>query len=377
MKLLATAADIGATISAIRLAEPLRALQQERPALALRLKSFHECLRSDLAWADVLIVQRGNSRRAWRLVERMQRGGGRVVFEIDDLLTEVPASLLHHRAAQRGRPWLLRGLAAADRVSVSTERLGRALHPPPRAWSVVPNHGWAPSGGWPTAPTQPSHPSGPLRPATLLLASSDHVPVAALAAGLQRLPPARPWRLVAVGPVADDLERAGLRVERHPPRPRADFLRWARSLPDVLAVIPVGATPFDACKSAIKFFDYGLAGVPVVCADRPPYSDVVRDGRTGLLAADTPEGWAGALRRALEDRAATRSRAAAAEACVGRAHALAQTVQSWAGLLDTLAPRAAPAPPPAPLLDAMQAWALRLRRANRERLARRASRGPV
>ncbi len=374
MKLLATAADIGATISAIRLVDPLQALQAQRPALALRLKSFHECLRGDLAWADVLIVQRGNSRRAWRLVQRMQASGGRVVLEIDDLLTAVPAALLHHRAAQQGLPWLARCLTAADRVSVSTARLGRALQPPPRDWCVVPNHGWAPVGGWPAGPFP-----APRRcdRATLLLASSDHVPVAAFVAGLRRLPPTLQWRLVAVGPVADDLARAGVRAQRHAPLPRPAFLQWARALPDVLAVMPVGDTPFDACKSAIKFYDYALAGVPVLCAARPPYSDAVRDGVTGLLAADTPEGWAHAMQQAIEDSQATAWRVAAAQRQADAEHRLGHTVQAWADLLDGLvlqAGRDVPGGGPAAWL---QGWALRLRRANRQRLARRHGREPV
>ncbi|MDP3083138.1 MAG: hypothetical protein Q8N44_05535, partial [Rubrivivax sp.] len=131
MNILALSGDTDATIAQIRLQRPLSALSQ-RTGWPLRLKSFHDCSGADLRWADVLIVQRGASRRAWRWLQRMQRSGGAVVYEIDDLLTQMPAHLEQFAAVQAGRTWLLRCLAAADAVAASAqvlhERLARQGH---------------------------------------------------------------------------------------------------------------------------------------------------------------------------------------------------------------------------------------------------------
>ena len=43
---------------------------------------------------------------------------------------------------------------------------------------------------------------------------------------------------------------------------RAAFLELARGLRNAVAVIPLEASRFAACKSAIKWFDYAEAGIP-------------------------------------------------------------------------------------------------------------------
>jgi hypothetical protein len=319
MKLLAAAGDIGATIARIRLGEPLSALAAA-DGHGLRQRSFHDCDPADLEWADLLIVQRALDRRGWALQQAMRRSGGAVVFEIDDLLTEMPATLLHAQAVQRGLPWLLKSLAAAEVVSVSTARLGEALATHARRWCVVPNCG---SGD--AIPARVTDE----RPVTLLFVSSDRVPVAAAAAALRTLRPSRPFDVIALGPVADDLAREGIEIVRQPALPRDRFAAWLRGLPNPLAVIPIGDTPFDRCKSAIKFYDYALAGVPVLCADRPPYSDAVRDGETALCAADTPEAWAQALQRLIDEPALRARLATAACAQVVATHRLEHSVAAW------------------------------------------------
>ena len=65
MRLLALAGDIDALIADIRLRTPLQALAA-REGWALLFKSFHDCVAADLAAADVVVVQRGCSRRAWQ-----------------------------------------------------------------------------------------------------------------------------------------------------------------------------------------------------------------------------------------------------------------------------------------------------------------------
>ena len=367
MRLLAAAGDIASTIAGIRLVAPLTACA-EAGGHELRQRSFHDCAAADLEWADVLIVQRALSRRAWALQQAMRRSGGVVVHEIDDLLTEMPAHLVQaaHVAAQL--PWLERSLADADVVAVTTARLGQALSSRVKRWVVVPNHG----AGELTAPRLAG-----TAPTSLLFISSDRVPVAAVSAALQRLRAETlpPWQVLAIGPVADDLVAQGVALKHQPLMPRDQFARWLRSLPGAVAVIPVGDTAFDRCKSAIKFFDHALAGVPVVCADRPPYSDAVRNAETGLLVADEPDGWAVALRRLLLDPSLGTGLARAAATEVLAHHRLAHSAAAWCDLLTTLPARRRPATAALPPWQrAVEGVSMALRRANRARLTRRAAR---
>lgn len=415
MKLLAASADAGSVLTSIRIERPLRLGIETRQGWALRLRPIHDCSAADLEWADVLILQRGMTHRALRLISAMHASGGKVIFEIDDLLTEMPQSLIHHAAVQHRLSWLRQCLAAADVVSVSTARLGRSLGVP--RWIEVPNYGdvaplhhasaeppiappLAPPLAPPIAPLIAPPIEPPIEPPTapstdapagalaggqaardslpsFILASSDHVPVAEVAAALRELQ-ARPGRLgpvLAIGPVADNLAQAGVVLRAIAPVPRADFLRLIRHSGPLLALIPLGSTDFDACKSAIKYFDYALARVPSLCARRPPYSDVIEDGVDGLLVEDRAAAWLAAMEAALDDPQRTAGLALAAADKVATRYALSHCVAAWMGLLESLGPRATSSRPAMnPLqrtLDDLGRWASRW---NRQRLALRSAR---
>jgi hypothetical protein len=359
MRVLAAAGDIGATIATIRLVTPLQELAA-RGDHELRLRSFHDTAAHDLEWADVLVLQRATTSRAWQLVERMGASGGAVVHEIDDLLTQMPPQLLQYAAVTRGLPWLRRTLRAADLTTVSTARLGAALAGEVQRWTEVPNY----------ALPQPMLPPRDVAATPILcFASSDRVPVEAVAKTLHR----SDWRVLAVGPVAEDLQRCGVEVELRPLMPRNDFLAMLRGLPNPVGVIPLADTPFDACKSAIKWFDFALAGVPSICVDRPPYSDVIRDGETGWLVADETAAWQHAFARLHCEPAALAVMAQRAAEEVQRLYSLTRTTDAWEHALASIEPKQR-----RPALGLLSRWfddfAIGLRQANRARLARRLQR---
>ncbi len=369
MKLLALAGDIDALIAQIRLRTPLALLAQAR-GWPLQLRSFHDCSRADLAAADVLVVQRGLSQRAWRLQQAMRQRGGAVVYEIDDLLTELPAHISNQPAVQAAQPWLRRCLANADVVSVSTERLGRELSVPQAL--CVPNCAW-PLGDVPL----PAHRPG--QPVSLLFASMERLAAGFIHPALHALQgPA--VQLVAVGPAAQGFIDAGLPVRAQPLLPREEFMHFARALPNPVAVIPLEESRFAACKSAIKWFDYAEAGIPVWCSAVSPYADVVEHGVTGCLVANDEKSWLKALQRAVADADGRQRLAAAARLQVRRHHTLQHMVDAWQRALEAAVQRRAQTPLPAPTWGwrvqeavgaALEGSALRLRRFNRARLAKR------
>ena len=370
MNVLALAGDIDALIAQIRLVTPLSALCQRR-GWSLTLKSFHDCSLQDIRQAQVMVVQRASSARAWRLQQQMQRQGGAVVYDIDDLLTDVAPHISNQAAVRQRVPMLLRCMLGADAVGVSTARLGQELGLTEAV--EVPNFAWAEDGQ--TCP-QPQ----PGKPVTLLFASSDHLATDFIYPALRGL---QGVNLVVVGPPAVGFQRAGLSVEARALMPRAAFVAFARSLPNVLAVIPLEASRFAACKSAVKWFDYAAAGVPTLCSAVSPYADVIQDGVTGGLVPNDAESWRQAIARAALDSGWRIRIAQAAQQQVLVHHGLSSTLQGWETVLalalenSRRRPRAAPG-----LLQGLQdrAWAgfdraaLRLRAFNRARLARRARR---
>jgi hypothetical protein len=371
MRILALAADPGATITQVRLRDPLSGLMAATGG-ELRLWPLHQTPLTALEWCDVLVVQRGMSRRHLGLIEAAASLGRAVVYEIDDLLTEPAPHLQQARALSVGARWVRACLEAADVVTISTARLGELLALAPGHGVVVPNAAYAE----PITERPAQQPSGGV---TLLVAASDRVAGGEAWQALRALTGAagQAARVLAVGPVAEDLAQAGVPCQRLAPMPREVFVRWAASQPSPLAVIPLDASRFSAGKSAVKWFDYAVAGVPTLASDVPPHSDVIHHGRTGWLVGPTCADWQSALAEASGD-ASARARVAAA----ARLHVLAQhhaglTQQAWAETLRIAVARAAVRgsaqthPAMLRMRHLMQSLELGLRRWNRERLARR------
>lgn len=367
MKLLALAGDIDAVIAQIRLVTPLTALCQQQ-GWKLVLKSFHDCSHRDLAQADVLVVQRAASSRVLRLQQRMQSLGGAVVYDIDDLLTDVAAHISNQDAVRRRVQLLRRCMAGADVVAVSTERLGLELGLEQAL--VVPNHAY--SANDLPVPAQQSR-----QPVTLLFASSDRLAADFIYPAVRALHGAR---IVVVGPPATGFQRAGIAVQAQPLMARERFIAFARGLPNAVAVIPLEDSRFAACKSAVKWLDYAAAGIPTLCSAVSPYLEVVDDGVTGALVANDPQAWRTALQQAIDDGDWRRRIATAARAHVVAHHGLQHTVDAWQRAV--LAARRARDAAPRQLAglgatvqgawtSAIDAMSLRLRSLNRARLARR------
>lgn len=370
MRLLALAGDIQAVIAQIRLVTPLAVLCQ-RQGWSLVLKSFHDCTHADLSSADVLVVQRAASSRVLRIQQRMRDQGGAVVFDIDDLLTEVAPHISNQDAVRRRVRDLTRCLAAADIVTVSTPRLGQELgmdRP-----HVVPNCAFpAPEMDLPAPRTG--------EPVTLLFASSDHLATDFIYPALRGL---EGVQVAVVGPPAAAFEREGIAVRAYPLMARERFIALARELPNAVAVIPLESSRFAACKSAVKWFDYAMAGVPTLCSAVSPYLEVVDDGVTGALVANDVQSWRSALSHAVADGAWRKRITVAAQAQVREHHGLQHTVQAWHGAVLAALQAAESRPRSAPGLAkqvqnavalAADRLAQRLRALNRARLARRARR---
>lgn len=368
LKLLATVADVHSTITDIRLRTPLLALAQ-RGGCELRLVAMHDCTSTDLAWADVLVLQRPTTRRAWRLLQQMQASGGQVVVEMDDLLTRIDPQLDTASAVRAGLPWLRRCLAAADGVSVSTAVLGQALADDVKRWQVVPNSAALLFNTLPAAPVG--------APVTLLFAASDHLHGGSALTALRAVQAQHgaAVQVLAIGRAADALAAAGIQARRLPAMPRAEFVAVVRALPHAVAVVPLADTEFNDGKSAIKFFDYAAVGIPVLCSDVTPYREVVQNGVTGALVADNEAAWTAALQLAIASPAWRQRVATTAQLQVAQQHTLDHTVNAWRTLLQSLPQRSSPARSIGPwwglLSERLQ---VALRNANRARLVRRTAR---
>jgi hypothetical protein len=332
LRVLAMAHDPTASISQIRLARPL-GLLVEQGLIELRLRGFHQRRLADGDWADLVVLQRASGPEHLRWLQLWQARGVPVVYEIDDLLIDPAPHLAQHDVLQRAQGGLRALLAAADLITASTAPLAEAL-----AGFGPPVH---------TVPNGSPGYHGPLarhdqqQPISLIVASSDRQQLGALGEALAQLlgptrAPAAPGQAVqlwGVGPVAAALTARGLPLQVLPLLPMERFLPTLAALPNPVGLLPLDGSAFSRCKSAVKFFDYAMAGIPCACADRPPYQAVVQPGLTGWLCADTPQAWLAALRPLVGHADRRREVALAARDDVLAHHSTTQMAQAWLAAL--------------------------------------------
>jgi len=273
------------SLADIRLSQPLERWTI-RTGGHFRILETHRITGDDITWGDVFVIQREVGPFAVKLLELLQAFGKKVVFEIDDLLCDLPHFLRHHiESFERSRPYFEQVLSKSDAVTVTTQRLGAALSAEGGQTFVIPN----------CAETHmseiPMHTQVPTNQISLMVASSDRVLVDFLVPALINVQTRLGVQIIAVGPPADKLLKAGLVVQAHPNMGYHMFKSFVAAQVNCVGLIPLDDSRFSSCKSPIKFFDYALAGVPSICSAVPPYTDVIQDGVNGILSANTTEDW--------------------------------------------------------------------------------------
>ena len=109
-------------------------------------------------------------------------------------------------------------------------------------------------------------------------------------------------------------EQYGRRVERHGTVPWQELGELHRRTWVNLAPLEIDSA-FTACKSALKYFESGLYGVPTVASDMPAFDRDIEDGANGFLCRDT-DAWYGKIKRLLLDNDLRRRMGAEARARV-------------------------------------------------------------
>lgn len=100
-------------------------------------------------------------------------------------------------------------------------------------------------------------------------------------------------------------ELEGLPVRYVFPRPEEHeyplFMLWfTASLHWDIAISPLANTPFNSCKSDIKFLDYSAIGAAGIYSQSPAYAASVNHRQNGLLVENSAEAWVDALEILLE-----------------------------------------------------------------------------
>jgi len=294
--------------------------------------------------AEIVVVD-----RYWRpdctpemaaaLARNVKGGGAKLVYQIDDDLLALPAD--NPTAAAR-REIVATFLREADGVIVSTPAL-RARYASHNARVLVIGNALDERllVQVDNAPRDPSrvvlgymgtltHDADLLLllPALAELSASVDLPLELqIVGGL-----ADPATLAQLGQLPFPVTRLTPPVVEYP-----QFLPWfTGNVRWDIALAPLRDTPFNRAKSDIKFLDYAALGAPGIYSDLPVYSDSVRHGETGLLAANTTESWMTALRALIDKPTLRRELASNARRYLHNERILARRATDWAAALEAI-----------------------------------------
>jgi glycosyltransferase involved in cell wall biosynthesis len=302
----------------LRLLDPFALAPGVEVRQALEPRAEGPAFRMDLlAWADVIVTQRGFPQPSTRhLLEPILAAGKPVVYETDDCLPEVPDFLGKPHYREWG-PELIAWVKRVDAVTVPTQALADYFAPHARRIHVLPNYL-----------------SSRTRPASLATArvpTAGNIDIgyagnpghrgdlALVAAPLGRVLERHPEVRVTFFGAAPDGFAPSARVRIVPPDFRYEtFPARLAALGFDFALAPLVDNPFNRCVSNLKYLEYGALGIPGIFSRMPAYESVV-EGRTGLLSAGDPESWELAIETLCAD-AALRERLATAAQRDVRAH---------------------------------------------------------
>lgn len=256
---------------------------------------------------DTIYVQRLHDWESYYILEKLKRAGKRIVYDIDDDIFSIENSNPAAKFFSRDEQIAARAcMSLADVITTSTEFLRYKLHQITGISPVLIRNSLDTRDGW-----QPLEGIG----------SPDGVQRIFWQGGASH---EEDWNecMEAVGEVM--LERPNVRLtilgylpkfishshESSVWRGRVEYtgfkspetyFEMVKHVRAEVGLAPVKECDFNRSKSAIKWLEYSLIGIPTVASDTSPYSDVIEDGHTGMLCS-TKDEWKNAIKTLLDSK---------------------------------------------------------------------------
>ena len=302
-----------------RIIAPMRALNRAGLTQGWETMRLYEPAEMERMQPDSLVVQR---QMEWPQIEALERHARTSrafrVFEIDDLITNLPhksvhKSTIHKDIAKRFR----KAASLCNRLVVATEPLAKAYAHFTDEVVVQPNY--LEAARW--AHLQPAR-AERSKPRVGWAGGVGHTGDLELIADLVRDTAAEvDW--VFFGMCPESLKP--LVKEFHTGVPLDQYPAKLAALDLDLAVAPLEDNAFNEAKSHLRLLEYGILGYPVVCSDLAPYQGPFPVTRVANRYRD----WTRAVREAVSDRAALRAQGDALRATVRRDWMMEDHLESW------------------------------------------------
>lgn len=296
---------------------------------SLRIRDIADIQPCDLYWGDVFIIQRLSSSNILKLIGELKKYGKKVVFEIDDLLTD-PPSFLHHQSMKNFEIEDLKAaISSADMVSTTTSRLRKELLWLNPTIFIAPN---CVSIDHQVGSKSISH-----EKISLVISSSDLFSADFLLTALRKVKEKYKGRVEihAIG-AAVNFFTPDSSLFLYPIQSYSNFKKILSDLINPIGIIPLDASIFSSCKSPIKFFDYSNLGIPTLSSNLPPYSDFISNEDTGILVSNNEDAWFRAMERMIEDPVFAHSVGERAQKYVQKYYSMDEAGDAWQKIINSL-----------------------------------------
>lgn len=327
---------------ALRISDPLSLLSNYVDIVrlvktnGLVADSFH--LREDLVdGCDVFIVQRlFPSQDTKPILEKIFNTGKPVIYETDDLLDEIQSdnpmySLVHPRI-----PQIHDTIRRATAVTLSTARIKNQYSRYNSFTKVFSNQ--LSEERWQDLPAPTRAVSTPI--VIGFAGSKGHRNDLKLIESAI-LKAARHFgnrvRFVFWGAITDDLLTLPNCDWINTEVSYSEYPRRLSSLGLDIGLAPLGDTPFNACKSDIKWLEYSIIGVPSICSDIGVY-DEPKDQRLAIVVPNDEDAWFRAITTLVENTELRKSLGTAAQTYVREHRLLSQHIAGYARWLNHYLP---------------------------------------
>jgi len=272
---------------------------------------------------DIYIIQRNPSSHIPQLILDIQSNGGLVIFELDDLITEMPYFLQHHTDFIEGRGAIQKSLNASNVVTVTTKRLASQIYQYNNSIEIVPNSIRGSINK--SSRLSDANPSN----MTLIVASSDKVLVDMLINPLLTIQEKYNIKVISIGPISDVFIDSGIGVTKYDLLKYSEFQQLIQSIDNLVGIIPLDDSLFSSCKSPVKYFDYSIAGVPTIASNVPPYSDFIENEEGALLTENSDESWVEAIEKVVCSFSLRKQLVSKSRHNVARYHNLYTGAKAW------------------------------------------------
>ncbi|XTI73736.1 glycosyltransferase [Acidithiobacillus sp. AC3] len=277
-----------------RIIAPMRALNRAGRTQGWETMRIFEPAEMERMQPDSIVLQR---QMEWPQIEALERhkalSGAFRVFEIDDLITNLPVKSLHKAHIHKDIAKRFRKAAGlCNRLVVATEPLAQAYKGFSDEVRVQPN--CIEDAVWGSLQAQRR---GNDKPRVGWAGGVGHTGDLEMVADVVRdLAEEVDWIFFGLCP---DALKPYVR-EFHTGVPLPQYPAKLASLDLDLAIAPLEDNPFNEAKSHLRLLEYGILGYPVVCSDVYPYQGDFPVVRVSNRYRD----WVRAIREAVADRQA-------------------------------------------------------------------------